>query len=227
MTELSIFVDESGDFGVSPGYYVVALVLHEQDRNIDTQVDRLAGSLRETGLDSAHAIHSGAAIRGEDEYRALPVATRLKEFTRLLAFARRVPVAYQAFTFRKREHADRLKLKGAISRALSLFLQENVVYFLSFDRVIAYYDTGQAEITDILNTLFNAFFFEVEFRRVAPHQYRLSQVADLCCTLELLKIKDSDGTLSRSDLYFFKSRRDLRKSYLNQLKKKRFNSGSS
>ena len=222
LAELSIFVDESGDFGELSEYYVVAMVFHEQSRSISAEVDRLAVSLREAGLDESHAIHTGPAIRGSDEYRDVPVSDRLREFTRLFAFVRRAPISYQTFVFRKRVYADRFKLKGAISKALSIFLRDNALYLLSFDRVIIYYDNGQAEITDILNTLFNAFLFDVDFRRVLPAKYRLFQVADLCCTLELLRRKDEDGRLTRSDLYFFESRSNLRKSYLKQLDKKKF-----
>ena len=222
MPRLSIFVDESGDFGSHSDYYVVTLVFHEQERDITDALDHLTTQLCLGGIDPYHAIHSGAAIRGEDEYRGLPLQVRLQEFTRLFTFAQHIPATYQSFRFRKREHADRLKLKGAISRSLSLFLQENAMYFLSFDQVVVYYDNGQSEITDVLNTLLNAFFFDVDLRRVNPAQYRLFQVADLYCTLELLLGKSLEGRLSRSDLYFFESRRALRKDYLNKLEKKRF-----
>jgi len=222
MAQLSIFVDESGDFGAHSDYYVVTLVLHEQAHDISQAITHLAKELIAGGLDPTHPIHSGAAIRGEDEYRGQPVEVRLREFTRLFTFAQHIPVTYQAFRFRKWEHPDRLNLKGAISRALSIFLQDNASYLLSFDQVIVYYDNGQSEITDVLNTLLNAFFFDVEFRRVLPAQYRLFQVADLYCTLELLLGKSADGRLSHSDLYFFESRRALRKDYFAKLDKKRF-----
>ncbi|MDR1265499.1 MAG: DUF3800 domain-containing protein [Propionibacteriaceae bacterium] len=224
MADLSIFCDEAGDFGTDSDYYVLALVLHQQDNDITALLEKLTEELRlgVDGLDADRAIHTGPAIRGENEYRSLPVETRQREFNRLFAFARRAPVRHQTFTFRKRDHPDRLKLKGTISRALSLFLRDNAEYFLSFERVIIYYDNGQAEITDVLNTLFNAFFFEVDFRRVLPAQYRLFQVADLHCTLELLRVKLEENKLSHSDLYFFESRHRLRKNYLGKLDHKQF-----
>jgi hypothetical protein len=222
--DLSIFADESGDFGDVGGsdYYVLVLVLHDQSRDITAALDRLNAELRLAGLNPDHAIHSGAAIRGEDEYRGEPVEQRLREFTRLFTFAQKIPATYQSFRFRKREHPDRLRLKGAISRSLSVFLRDNAAYFLGFDRVTVYYDNGQAEITDVLNTLLNAFFFDVDFRRVSPASYRLFQVADLYATLELLQAKSEDHRLSRSDLYFFESRRALHKDYLSKLRKVRF-----
>jgi hypothetical protein len=222
VAELSIFVDESGDFGLDSEFYVIALVMHDQSDDISVPLAHLTDRLRENSLNTDRAIHTGAAIRGEDVYRGMPLDARRAEFTRLFAFARRVPVLHQAFTFRTREHPERLKLKGAISRALSIFLQDNAAYFLSFERVMVYYDNGQAEITDVLNTLFNAFFFEVDFRRVVPVEYRLFQVADLHCTLELLRLKLESKKLSRSDLYFFGTERSLRKDYLNKLNHKEF-----
>lgn len=38
MRELSIFVDESGADGLDSNYYLLTLVLHEQDRPIDNAV---------------------------------------------------------------------------------------------------------------------------------------------------------------------------------------------
>ena len=47
-------------------------------------------------------------------------------------------------------------------------------------------------------------------------------MADLCCTLELLRAKVDEGKSSHSDLVFFESRRALRKDYLSKLDHKRF-----
>jgi hypothetical protein len=223
VSDLSIFVDESGDFGDSGSdYYVVGLVFHDQRAGIKAEAARLSHCLADRGFPADHSVHTGAAIRGEAEYRGLSVERRLAAFTAIFTFARRAPVAYQAFVFRKRQYPGRLKLKGALSRAFSIFLRDNAEYFLSFDKVIAYYDNGQAEVTDVVNTLFNAFFFDIEFRRAVPSEYRLFQVADLICTLELLRAKADDARLSKSDLFFFGSRRALRKDYLNKIGSKQF-----
>lgn len=156
VSQLSIFVDESGDFGTQSEFYVVSFVFHDQARDISAEVARLAEQLRLRGQNPEWAIHTGAAIRGEDVYRGMPLADRRREFTSLFAFARRVPVTYEAFTFRKKEHPGRIKLMGAIARALSAFLQNNTDYLLGFDHVVVYYDNGQAESTLMLNTLLNS-----------------------------------------------------------------------
>ena len=70
MKELSIFVDESGDFGAyskrSP-YYLFSLVFHEQDKSIDGIVDELDRKVVEHGF-PVHAIHTGPIIRNEGYY---------------------------------------------------------------------------------------------------------------------------------------------------------------
>jgi len=200
----------------------LAFVFHDQQRSITDQVARLSQALSDAGLSPDHAVHTGAAIRGENEYRGVDIGARKVAFARLFSFARHSGVSYMAFTFRKREYTDRLHLKGAISRAFARFLRDNAEFFLGFDHVIAYYDNGQAEVTDIINTLFNGFFFDVEFRKVTPSDYRLFQVADLICTLELLRAKMADNALSGSDIYFFGDRRSLKKNYIDRISRFRY-----
>lgn len=222
MAELSIFIDESGHFdSARTGYYVLTLVLHEQRDDVAEPVGVLDMALKDFGFDG-HVVHSGAAIRGEEIYRGMDIAVRKAIFTRFMAFTWKANITYQHFVFRKKEYGDALKLEGALARQLGLFLRENADYFLTFGKVIAYYDNGQTEVTRTLNSVFNAFFFEVDFRNVKPKDYRLFQAADLFCTLELLRAKVEDNALSRSDLFFFRTKQTLQKDYLRKILKKRF-----
>ena len=48
MKELSVFIDESGDFGEiteRPAYYLVTLVFHSQEQEISEQVRKLEDSI--------------------------------------------------------------------------------------------------------------------------------------------------------------------------------------
>jgi hypothetical protein len=74
----------------------------------------------------------------------------------------------------------------------------------------------------MINTLYNAFLFDVEFRKISPPDFRLSQAADLFCTIELLAEKSYSHTLTDSDLIFFESRRRLLKDYVKTVRTKRF-----
>ena len=70
MKELSIFIDESGDFGEikeRPAYYLVTFVFHDQDNVIEEQVSKLEKSVRSSGFDVEY-IHTGPVIRREEVF---------------------------------------------------------------------------------------------------------------------------------------------------------------
>ena len=71
MKELSIFVDESGDFGEydyrSP-YYIISLVFHDQEIDISRDVFILEKKLSDIGWEN-HCVHAGPVIRAEQEYK--------------------------------------------------------------------------------------------------------------------------------------------------------------
>lgn len=109
-----------------------------------------------------------------------------------------------------------------MSREIGGFVRDNFEFFRSFDDVIVYYDNGQKEVTNLVNTVFNV-FLEADVRKVDPSDYGLFQAADMFCTLRLLteKLEDSQASLSKSELDFFLSVRDLKKNYLKPARKKR------
>jgi hypothetical protein len=219
---LSIFTDETGDGGTNSSYYIVTLVFHDQSKDINAQIERLSTELDNLGFPLGTAVHTYPIIRKEGEYANLPLELRRKMIDKLVTFTRRCDITYRSFGVRKREYPDRLKMMGRLSREMALFFRNHAECFLGFDRVLAYYDNGQADITNMTNTLFNAFFFDVEFKKAFPSDYRLSQAADLLCTAELLAMKAEDNKLTKSDLIFFESRRRILKDYVKTLRAKRF-----
>ena len=60
---------------------------------------------------------------------------------------------------------------------------------------------------------------QYETRKVIPSDYKLFQVADLLCTLKLLENKLEGGSLSRSELLIFHSKKELKKDFLKGIKK--------
>ena len=78
--QLSIFVDESGDFGsFSPHspYYLVSMLFHDQSNDISKAVALLDEQIKNLGIES-HAVHTGPIIRREDRYRNLTIDERKK-----------------------------------------------------------------------------------------------------------------------------------------------------
>ncbi|MCR4717026.1 MAG: hypothetical protein K5656_07575 [Lachnospiraceae bacterium] len=67
---LSVFIDESGDFGPyeqhSP-YYLVSLVLHDQSIDISKNIADFESHLKNLGYEH-HAVHTGPLIRRESDY---------------------------------------------------------------------------------------------------------------------------------------------------------------
>lgn len=101
-------------------------------------------------------------------------------------------------------------------------MKENLFFFQEYEKVILYYDNGQHELNRILNTVFATQLNNYDIRKVLPSEYRLFQVADLICTLELLRIHMESGKMSNSEEKIFHSIRDLKKDYLKGIRKKEF-----
>ena len=224
MKELSIFVDESGDFGSyskHAPYYIITMILHDQAVDISEHIKKLDIELAHLGYVN-HVVHTEPLIRREEDYKNVSPNERRAVFSKLYYFVNKCNVKYKSFIFKKREYEDIFKLEGRMARELSKFIRENLEYFLGFEKVILYYDNGQHELNRILNTVLATELAEFEVRKVLPCDYRLFQAADLICTLELLKIKAEVNELSKSELLIFHSKRDLKKDFLKGRAKKEF-----
>lgn len=222
MGELSVFIDESGDFGPyehHAPYYIITLLFHEQRFDISDQIEHLKKHLVEQGFTATHAIHSAPLIRREKDYSGMDLTSRRKLFRSLFNFMRLCDISYKSFVFRKSEFADHDKMVSRISRDASLFLRDNLAFLQGFDKIIVYYDNGQKEITNLVNTLFNA-FLEADVRKVSPSEYSLFQAADMFCTLTLLEEKLTHEGLSKSEDEFFMGTRSLKKNYLKPIARK-------
>ncbi len=225
MKELSIFVDESGDFGEyekHAPYYIVTMVLHDQDIDISKNINALDNALRQIGYGEGQAVHTEPLIRREKPYQFFQPNERRAIFSKLYYFTLGCDIKYKAFVFRKNQFENIFKLEARIARDLSQFIRENLSYFQGFEKVILYYDNGQHELNRILNTVLATQLADYDVRKVLPSDYRLFQVADLICTLELLKVKMETGQLSNSEERIFHSKRDLTKDFLKGIKKKEF-----
>lgn len=225
MKELSIFVDESGDFGSykshSP-FYFFTLVFHDQGQPISTQIEFLEKRILELNLPAGHCFHAGPIIRREEDYSDLSIVERRRCLNAITSFARKIDICYKAFFADKKATSDAIHLNKALSMQLREFIDANQWYFNSFDRIIVYYDNGQGELSKILTAVFTVLLRNVEFKKVIPVDYKLFQVADLLCTMELVKKKYELKMQSFSEIGVFGSNRDFNKNYLKPLHKMRF-----
>lgn len=234
MRELSIFIDESGDFGPfekhSP-FYILSLVFHDQSDDITGHLDKIHAGLRTRGLSADHAVHAGPLIRREQEYRWMELPERRAIFRLLVDFLHQCELTHHSWVFSKREldydQLDYDQLVSRMARELGTLVREQFAYVAGWDRIVIYYDNGQKEITTLVNSVFNALLSNVEVRKAVPSDYSLFQVADLCCTLTLVRQKIETVGLSSSESDFFSTpkvsaARALKKGYFKTLDRKRF-----
>ena len=224
MKELSVFVDESGDFGEydfrSP-YYILSFVFHDQNNDITNDLNILNRKLDYFGLKNV-AIHTGPIIRQEEIYNAMDMETRRKIMRTLMAFYRNVNIEYTTVYVEKKHTDNDIEIVAALSRLLSRFIVEHLGYLQSFDSVKIYYDNGQIPVTRILSSVFSIYLSNVQFKKaVKPSKYRLFQIADMICSMELLRLKSDKHLLSKSELRFFGEPRVIRRKYLKAIETKK------
>ena len=221
---LSVFVDESGSFGpyeLHSPYYIVSLLLHNQSNDIKNDIALFTKKMTDLDLPE-FTVHSGPLIRREFEYKELLLLDRKRIFNTIYNFTRAVDIKYHSIVVEKRQLIDEMDLVDKLTKQLSVFLRNHIETFISYDKIIVYYDYGQKELAKILVSIFNAITSNVEYRKVAPADYLLFQATDMICMLELLAMKSDRKDLSNSEIAFFGSSKNLRKSYLRAIQKKRF-----
>lgn len=219
---LSVFIDESGDFGAydyHTPFYLITMILHNQSIDITENIRSLEQHVQNLGY-GQHAIHTGPLIRRESVYSHELMENRKKLFNALFNFSRKLDFRYLCAVIKKSECPDIITMTARLSRSIADTLRDHLTYMESFEHIIVYYDNGQLELTRILTSVFNALFFHVEFRKVKPIDYKLFQVADLICTMRLLSKKAESNSFSRSETEFFGSVRDFKKNYWKILSKK-------
>ena len=221
---LSIFIDESGEFGKydfhSP-YYYVAMVFHNQSDNISEQIKALDEHIKNSVFPYP-VFHAGPLIRREQVYKYELMETRKALFNSLFHFTRKLPIHYICPKINKAECIDdKMQMFLKLSKTISDELKKHYDYLNSFDLQIVYYDYGQAELTKIILSVFSSHFPNIEIRKVNPTDYKLFQVADLICTMELTNDKAEKNALSKSELEFFHSAHDFKKNLYKQIEKKK------
>ena len=221
MSELSIFIDESGDFGQydyrSP-YYIITMVFHDQSNDISGPMEKLERDLANRGLPH-HCIHTGPIIRRENEYEFMSIDERRRIFNSMVTFIKHCGLKYRCVHIEKKHIEDSIAATARLSLLISRFIKDHLEEILPYGTVKIYYDNGQTEVTRILVSVFTALLPEVQMKKVMPSDYRLFQAADMFCSMELVRLKLDASALSPSEMEFFGSIRDLKKNYLKPLTK--------
>ena len=223
--KLSVFVDESGNFSYPDEvarFYVVTLVLHRQSDSIEELVRRLDDRLALLKLDGL-CFHAGPIIRREEGFANMNWELRAHLFSLLMAFLRKAPVKFATVVVDKKYVSSLKQLTEQLAAGIDASFDSVRRHIKDGETVKVYYDCGQPLVTQLLrDTACRAFGSSVEFAQgVRPSDYRLFQLADLICTMTLVKSKMDEGLpMSASEHRFFGGPRPFKRIYLRQLKAK-------
>lgn len=224
MRELSIFIDESGDIGSGSQFYLLVLVLHDQADSIQDDLSRLSDSLSIANLPNI-PFHFTPVLRGHDQYATLSIGDRKSLLARFRVFTEKCPVSYRAFVYRKRDFSSFENLGRRMEKELETFLRANLAYFQQYDRVKVYYDNGQRIVRDSLHTAIDKTISRnaIEYKEDAtPKTYRLFQMADYVCGIELTAARYENNLQGPSEMSFFGGTDAFKKNWLKKLRRKQW-----
>lgn len=220
MAEISLFVDESGESGAESKYYLLTLVFHEQDAALDKQIALYERSLREKGLPDI-PLHASPLLNGHDDYRNIDIQDRKQLLQCFFTMLQHMPIKYHTFAYKKCEFGDGRELVARMKRDVVNLVFDNLEYLQRFEKVKVYYDDGQQVVTQSLHDAVEYALASgaVMYKDGSPREYRLAQVADLICALELTAMKYEAGEQTKTDGRFFGSCGSFKKNYLRKIRK--------
>ena len=222
LNELSLFIDESGSDGLKDRYYLLTLVLHEQNVRIVDGIRHYERALTQKGLPDI-PFHASPLLNGHDDYRDMSLAERKRLLSAFRVFFRHMPVRYACISLKVRDYGDVDAVTATMRRRLVDLLFDELAYFQQFDAVKIYYDNGQHSLAEAIHEAMDYAFAKgvVVYREAIPADYRLSQVADYICTIELTALKYADKAITRTDEKFFGSWSQFKKGPLKEVRAKR------
>ena len=222
MRELSIFADESGDKTDHNRYFLLTLVVHNQDDTIGEKIAHYERALSDADLPNI-PFHPEPLLNGHKDYEYLEAEQRKKLLVAFNILVQRLPVRYKTFVYRRCEFETPGKLAERMKRDVAGMFNENLMYFQGFDHVKVYYDNGQAIVKRALDEAVASVLSKhaIVKRRTTMTEYRLAQVADYLCTIELAAVKYEAKEHGSTYDKFFGGVGSFKKNWLKQAHRKR------
>lgn len=222
MRELSIFIDESGDIGSGSKYYLLSLVFHDQSIDIDNWLTSYERSCIEGDLPH-HTFHFTPILRGHPPFGSLDFSTRKALLGRFRFFVEKLPFKYAMFSYEKRHFIDTEDLQRHMQLDISNFILDSLDFFQRYEQIKIYYDNGQSIVSKSVHGAIDATLFNgaIVYRDIKPSNYRLFQVADYVCGIELAALHFDRNEVGASEKRFFGARKHFSQNYLKKLRRKR------
>ncbi len=218
---LNIFIDESGDFGLEDGsskLYCVSFTVHDSSDNIEDELDYLNNKLKE--LNFTGMIHMADLIAKRNEYQNFTLEERKAIFWAIYYFAKRVKVRIHTCFADKNYMNNRSQLNKALAIQMNEFFNSISDLMDEYEKVVIYYDEGQAQLGAIIDTLMitkNNIDRRTSFDKVRK---RLFQVSDMLTYIDKMNYKrENKIEFTKAEKYFFQGK-DFRH-IINNIKRKR------
>ena len=219
MRELSIFVDESGDQAGSR-FYLITLVFHDQGIDFYQHESRYKQTMVDCSLPDI-PFHMGPLMNGHEDYADVTLENRKKLLVKFSVFAQHFPFRYMTLAYEKAETSSTADMLIRMKRDLILFFFDHLSYLQTFDKIKIYYDNGQAIVTEALHAAVSYALSKdaIVYKDAKPRDYRLFQLADYICTLELIAMKYEAHDDRPTDRLFFGNWGSFKKNYLRKVRK--------
>ena len=225
--ELSIFIDEAGDYGTfdisvkdfSDRFYIVTLVFHEQNHSIEKQLNFLKNRLEQKEFNFP-MIHCGPLIRKEPPFKGYKSEEIKSILFDLVCFIKNIDINYYPIIIDKTLCKDRDGIEKALTTEINELINYRYHYFSNFSKINIYYDNGQRLVSNVINKTFECELSNTDRRVISPKDYRLFQVADLICTFILLELKRQRFHFSSSESRIF-TNKEFKKVFLGPILKKK------
>ncbi|MBR1620289.1 hypothetical protein IJ674_10420 [bacterium] len=221
MSELGIFIDESGFFETNNSQdknlkdlYIVSFLFHDKSISIKEDIENLQNFFFENGVKFGFPIHAMPLIREQKPYDSLNMNLRRKLFYQFFQFMRKVKLKHKTFVCDKKFCSSKKVIRQRLELFIEQMIKDNYDYFSKFEEIVIYYDEGQDYLTRVLHNAFSKNLKNYRFKEgVNQEDYRLSQCADMACSLELINQRKQNGEYIKAIENFFISDRNYNQNY--------------
>ena len=196
------------------------MVFHDQKDSILSELEFLNKRLSEINC-NVPFIHTSPLVRQDMPFENLLMTERRHIFRIFSRFVEQLPITYTSFSVTKTFYQENEQIEATFKHQIRNFIEERLEYFQGFERIIIYYDCGQAIISKILRDTFGKIFgTRMDFRTAYQKDYRLLQVADYICTLEQSRIRWDEHKPTKSEKDFFLTRQMFMKNFYKKINRK-------
>lgn len=162
-------------------------------------------------------------MNGHKDYEFLSIEQRKVMLAYFSSFVRKLPISYITFVYRRSQFEDPARLMERMGRDICSAMIEHLGFFQSFDDVKVYYDNGQDIVKQALDRSVGKVLSKgvVCRRKTSMTDYRLEQVADYLCTIELGLVKYEAKEDGETYNKFFGGIGAFKRNWLKQARSKR------